>query len=366
MGILDFFPISFILEKTMTSKEVVYNTINLKPTPRIPAALLLGGSWVLNRHSLSLQEALGMESGAVADMLFDAYRDHDIVWAAPGSGSLVIKALGGKLKFRASGPPDVEEPLLRTPEDTGRINLDSLRDDADLKALGEINKRLVEKASGNYAVGGGMWGPVTLAGLLFGAENLMRSIYRNGDAVRRLLDWTVDVFLAYTQNYAEAGVDLVSVAEPTASGDMISKKHFAEFVVPVLKKVFVALRSKNILACLHICGNIEDRLDLLPETGAQIVSLDYKVGLKKARATLGGKMAFAGNMNPVAVMLNETPEGVEHACKVCIAEAAAADAGGFMLMPGCDIPPATPVENVEAMMRVVRKIGGTIKKTRSA
>jgi uroporphyrinogen decarboxylase len=64
---------------------------------------------------------------------------------------------------------------------------------------------------------------------------------------------------------------------------------------------------------------------------------------------LGGKLAFAGNMNPVAIMQKESPEGVAVACREAIASAEGSK-GGYLLMPGCDIPPSVPFENVKAMV----------------
>jgi uroporphyrinogen decarboxylase len=105
------------------------------------------------------------------------------------------------------------------------------------------------------------------------------------------------------------------------------------------------LTSKEIIRNL----NTTNRLDLIPGTGAQIMSIDYKVNLATARQILGGKIAFAGNMNPVEIMQKESPQGVAVACREAIASAEGAK-GGYLLMPGCDIPPSIPVENVTAMV----------------
>jgi uroporphyrinogen decarboxylase len=84
---------------------------------------------------------------------------------------------------------------------------------------------------------------------------------------------------------------------------------------------------------VHICGNTTNRLDKIPESGADIMSVDYKVNLSEARRILGGKLAF---------------EGVEAASRECIKQAG--EGGGYILMPGCDIPPSVPIENVKAMV----------------
>ena len=58
---------------------------------------------------------------------------------------------------------------------------------------------------------------------------------------------------------------------------MISRKHFENFAVPVYNSVYIRLRKKNVITCLHICGNIENRLDLISQTDVSLVSIDYMV-----------------------------------------------------------------------------------------
>ncbi|MDR1932193.1 MAG: uroporphyrinogen decarboxylase family protein [Spirochaetales bacterium] len=338
----------------MTSKQVIQNTVELKPAERQAVTVFSGGAWALNSNGLSLEKALAARPEDVAEILFRSYTQvgSDMTWAMSGYNNIVIGAIGGKIKFRAKGTPDVIETLIRKVSDTEAINLDRLRDDPAVRFLLEVTRHLVKKTAGRYHVALTRWGPFTLAGLLYGAENLMRDIYRDPESVRRLLDFTSDLYLRYVEGYIENGVDFALIAEPTSSGDMMSRRHFEEFVMPSFKKVFSALRKKNVVTALHICGNIENRLDLLTDIGAQFISVDYKVSLKKARAAFNGKVAFGGNMNPVGVIRNESPEGVARACGQCLADAG--DGGGFILMPGCDIPPSTPAANLQAMTEAGR------------
>jgi uroporphyrinogen decarboxylase len=63
-------------------------------------------------------------------------------------------------------------------------------------------------------------------------------------------------------------------------------------------------------------------------------------------------MCFAGNVDPVAVMLQGNVQQVEDTCKSII-QAAGTD-GGFVLMPGCDIPPTVPYENIRKFIQTAR------------
>jgi uroporphyrinogen decarboxylase len=70
------------------------------------------------------------------------------------------------------------------------------------------------------------------------------------------------------------------------------------------------------------------------------------VDIAKAREALLGKMSFGGNVAPVHVLLNKTADEVEAACKDVI-NIAGKDNKGFILVPGCDIPPTISYENLK-------------------
>ncbi|GHV29997.1 hypothetical protein AGMMS4952_16400 [Spirochaetia bacterium] len=346
----------------MNSKQIIEALLELKPTPRQPASLMSAGAWALNSNGVSLEKALAQPPEQTADILYRAYNEaeSDIIWAMSGYNNLLIGAIGGTIKFRTKGTPDVIETFIKKPSDVDSINTDAVKNDERIQTLLKVTYLLAKKVKGENHVALTRWGPFTLAGLLYGAENLMRDIYRNPESVHHILDFTADLYLKYAQLYIDNGVDFFLLAEPSSSGDMISRKHFEVFALPAFKKIFTELRKKNVRTALHICGNIENRLDLLTGIGAELISVDYKVSLKKCRDIFNGKTAFAGNMNPVAIMQRETPEGVAKACGECIA--AAGVGPGYLLMPGCDIPPTTPTPNIQAMTKTGRsyKFGGIL------
>ncbi|MDR2795238.1 MAG: uroporphyrinogen decarboxylase family protein [Spirochaetaceae bacterium] len=344
----------------MTAKEVILNAIAMKPVERVPFALFLGGSWALGTQNLSFEAALKRPVKEIAAIIVKAYRasGSDIVWAAPGSGNLIVRALGGKLKFRQAGPPDVVEPVIKNPEMLGSIDIEQFKKDAMLRRTMEITKYILKETAPYFATGGSMWGPLTLAGLLYGTEPLMRDMRRNKQAVHAILDWTARLYLAYVETYINDGMDIIAMGEPSASGDIISRQHFSEFVLPALKNIYRALSGRGVKTCLHICGNVENRLDLMYETGVDVISVDYKVSLKKARDVFSGRLAFAGNVDPVAVLQDGTADEIKQSCCRCIEDAGTS---GFILMPGCDISPSTPLENIKTMMDAARSYPCTMR-----
>ncbi|KLU63021.1 uroporphyrinogen decarboxylase [Peptococcaceae bacterium CEB3] len=110
-------------------------------------------------------------------------------------------------------------------------------------------------------------------------------------------------------------------------------------------------KERGAMTLLHICGNNTAVLDLMADTGAQILELDYKVDMKVAKARVGERVCLMGNLNPSALLLQGTVEEVEQAAAQVISNAGPR---GLILGSGCEVPMYAPQENLLAMIRVAR------------
>jgi uroporphyrinogen decarboxylase len=339
----------------VTSKEIIQRVIKLEKTPRLPVSLLSAGAWTLNQSGLTLEQALAVGPQRIAESIAKTNEivGCDIVWPGSGYHNLAIRGIGGRIKFRVKGTPDVQEPILRDNWAAEQISTKRVQEDRGIRVLVEAARLLSKSIGDKTVVGTSQWAPFTLGGMAFGVENLMRGVRKDKAAVHAVIGFAADLCFDYLEPFIDAGVSMISLADPTASGDMISREQFIEFSFPYLKRVADRIRARGVWVIVHICGNTTNRLDRIPETGAQIMSVDYKVALSDARRILDGKIAFAGNLNPETIMQKETAEGVAAASRDAIGKALSQSgaAAGYILMPGCDIPPSVPIENVKTMVQ---------------
>jgi uroporphyrinogen decarboxylase len=331
---------------SMTPKEVVGAAAAFKEPDRLP--LFISAKGIIRRQQgITIEQLYDMppEEQARSDM--DIMRRHggDLITAGY-DGTLAVKALGGNVVFRAKGAPDVLDPLIKDIADLDKINVERIKADYYYQVDYEVSKQLIALAGDEYFVSTGCWGPFTQAGLLFGTEPLMRKCLKDRNAVRSLLDFCFELLKICSEDIIDLGAGIGSIADPTASKDMISRKLFEDLALPYLKKVYDWYASKNQLTTLHICGDITDRLDLMPETGANILSLDYKVSMKTAAEMLGDKMVIAGNADPVDVIMLGSEETVRNAYMKILEEV---EGVPYVLMAGCSIPGKTPLANLGVM-----------------
>jgi uroporphyrinogen decarboxylase len=339
----------------VTHKDVIGKVIRLEKTSYLPVSLLSGGAWALNRNGLTMEQALDEKPYRLAEIFASTNEivGCDIIWPGSGYHNLAIRGAGGRIKFRTKGTPDVDVPLLESAAHIDVACAQQVQEDAGIQVLVETARLLAKSIGEHTVVGTSQWAPFTMGGLVYGVEKLMRGVCKDKAAVHAVLEFATELCYASLKPFIDAGVSIISLADPTSSGDLISRNQFIEFSLPYLKKVAARLKERGVWLSVHICGNSTNRLDQIPLTGVDIMSVDYKVDLSEARRILGGRIAFAGNMDPVGVMQKETPQGVASACREAIARAGIGE--GYILMPGCDIPPDVPIENVKAMVETAHE-----------
>jgi len=150
--------------------------------------------------------------------------------------------------------------------------------------------------------------------------------------------------------YAEHGADLVAVVDPMTS--QISPAHFKEFVAPHLNQVFAHIREAECLSSLFVCGDATRNLEGMSRTACDNISVDENIALDMLRdLTRTAGKSFGGNLKLTTALLLGDEEDAKLDAIRCI------DIGGragFILAPGCDLPDATPEENLIAVAEMVR------------
>ncbi|HSV31637.1 MAG TPA: uroporphyrinogen decarboxylase family protein, partial [Atribacteraceae bacterium] len=168
--------------------------------------------------------------------------------------------------------------------------------------------------------------------------------------VQALLDLCVQTGLRFARAQVDAGADLIGVGDAAVS--MISPRIYEELILPYEQNLIQGIHDMGCRVKLHICGNTTTLLPLMARTGADIIDLDWMVDLALARRLCGDSIILCGNVDPVSVVLQGTPEDVRRKSIECFQQAGMP----FILSAGCEIPAATPEENLRALCESVREM----------
>jgi len=193
--------------------------------------------------------------------------------------------------------------------------------------------------------------PIEGARSLCGPELLMRWMIKEPDLAHRLLrlatDYSVAVVRLFAATFPPAEM-LTYLAAPTASNQMLSPRFFETFVLPYQKKLHEKILQTGIrhIYC-HICGEQNKNLPLwreIPMGNPGIVSFGHEVAIETAVNFFGSDCIIAGNIEPAVIHLGQ-PEEVYRLSMTALARGSQAPRG-YILMPGCGIPPNVPTENL--------------------
>ena len=334
----------------MTPRETIIKAFELGKPERVPVTLFGGGMWSIKDYGTSFEElATNVDKNVDMCVTEAAKIRSDVVYVGSGFNNFhayaLTKKYGVNMKYREIGAPDLTDHVVHSEEDIAKLDINDIHKEPVIQGIMEATRRVKEKIGKERLVTMTCWGPFTLAARFVGEEPFMKHTFKKPAFVEKMVDFCADLLIKLYEPLVNDGLEVLSIADPTASGDLINPRQMERFAVPALKKMSDWAKSKGVYTILHICGDTSDRLEMFLKTGCTVIFFDQKVNIAKAKEVLGGKMCFGGNVDPVHVLLNKTAPEVEQACREVI-EIAGKD-GGFVLVPGCDIPPTISYENLK-------------------
>lgn len=197
-------------------------------------------------------------------------------------------------------------------------------------------------------VEGWIEGPVAQAANLRGINTLMFDLHDDPEFVRDLFAFVLEMELRFAEEQISAGAEIIGIGDAAAS--LIGPACYAELAYPFEKELIAGVRRLGARVRLHICGRTRRILPWITRSGADILDLDWMVPIREARAIAGPGLVLLGNIDPVEVVRNGTPEQVEQRLAICHEEAGPS----YIVGAGCEIVRDTPPENVRSMVRYAR------------
>jgi uroporphyrinogen decarboxylase len=248
----------------------------------------------------------------------------------------VESGVGPVIEHPIEGPGDVDRPR-RTVRDT-------------LGFVGDLLARLEDEVGDEVPLIGFAGGPFTLASYAIAGGSSRNQLparrfrVEHPDAFRELLGALAGVVREHLAFQIDAGADVVQLFDTYAG--VLSPADYREFVLPLHREILDGLDAPTIVFVRNMGGN----LDLLAEAGADIVSLDWRVGMAAARAELGDH-PVQGNLDPTDLF--GSPAFVRERTRELIEKAGPE---GHVLNLGHGVHKDTPVDSVAAFVETAKSI----------
>jgi len=335
----------------MTSYERIMTALSGEKTDRVPV-MLFNRDWTMQQVGFNSEDMMkGVERFVFAQFHCALEFGYDAVQDPQGVNA-ESEALGCTLRITPESPPAViDHPVEDYERDMPNIKILDPYQDARLPLILEDVRRLKELSARRIAVNPYIQAPFRSAAMLRG-NDIYKDLLKRRERVFELLEKTLLSQIAYGVALVNAGADVLTISDPTSSGDVISRSQWLDFGHTYLKELVKHLRATKAKIYLHICGDNNDRLDTFSDLNLDGISFGEKVDLEAARKSLGDQICIIGNVSP-ANLLHSSPEEIAEESRMCIDKAG--KNGSFILCSGCGISKNCPPENIRAMVRVARE-----------
>jgi uroporphyrinogen decarboxylase len=255
-----------------------------------------------------------------------------------------VEAMGARVAFTEQGPA-LEQPV-RTIAGVDRLRVPD--PPADMPFVLETLRRLRSALHEETALLGFCGAPFTLAAYMVeggGSKTFATTkalLYGEPATMHALLAKLADTMAEYVAAQIGAGAQAVQVFD-TWAGEL-APDAYERFALPYQKVVIDRIRAAGVPAILFVngCGGVVERM---AETGADVLSIDWRIRLDAVRARVGSACTLQGNVDP-AILLS-TKEAVSDAAWAAMR---AAGATGHILNLGHGVLPATQFECAQAFV----------------
>jgi uroporphyrinogen decarboxylase len=297
------------------------------------------------RGMLEIAKDPGLASDVTVDPVRQLGVDAAVVFA---DIMLPLEGVGIRFRIEENLGPVIERPI------GGKGDVEALADfDPDAHA-GYVLRTIalaVEKLAGTPLVGFS-GAPFTLASYLVeGAPSreflkTKKMMYSDPEAWDSLMSKLTRLVTAYLGAQARSGVDAVQVFDSWVG--CLSPEDYRRYVMPYTSAVFSRLAGS--VPTIHFCANSSALLEEFAATGAEVISVDWRVPIDTVWDRAGSDKGVQGNLDPALAAAGG--RAMEDAVAGIMKKAAGRRGHIFNL--GHGVLPDTPPENLRRVVQMVQ------------
>jgi len=263
---------------------------------------------------------------------------------------LPLEPMGLDFEFQAGEGPVVHHPV-RTAADVRALRTD--RAD-DLAYVARAIEKVADHFRDRLGIIGFCGAPYTLASYMIeggGSRNYIHTkqmMYSDPASWRLLLDKIVAVLEEYCRLQVQAGADVIQIFDSWVGS--LGLTDYRDYAFDASKRLIRAVQQMGV-PVIYFGVETAGLLSEMALTGADVIGLDWRQPLDEGWRAVGPGHAVQGNLDPITLFA--PPEVLELRVKQILR--AANGRPGHIFNLGHGIVPTTPVENVQAVVRMVKE-----------
>lgn len=267
--------------------------------------------------------------------------------------SVEAECFGSQIIFSESEVPTVKGNIITEVEEVEALEIPAIgtgRTGIYIDAVRKASELILDRP-----LFAGMIGPYSLSGRLLDVTEIMYLCYDEPEMVLALLDKVTEFLIAYGKAYKKAGANGIMIAEPLAG--LLSPDMEAEFSAPFVKRIVEALQEETFAVIYHNCGdNTMMMLDSILTIGADAYHFGNSINMEEMLQRVPNDIVVMGNIDPAGQFCHGIPESIRKETVELLKKCS--KYSNFVISSGCDIPPMSPWENIDAFFDAVKDFYG--------
>lgn len=320
--------------------------------PGPPVALIVDSPWIPGHLGLSTLDYLTVPEVWLDANLRIEQEFPDVIFLPGFWGEMGMAAepsgFGCKVSFFPDRPPAVH-PMISGVKELDRVSLPNPRTDGLMPVILNLYRRLEPRVNdaGQVIKVVAARGPLTVATHLMGVTDFLLELKVNPAETHRFLRITTTLVRTWLEAQAEAlkATEGILVLDDIAG--FLSPKDYLEFAHPYLKEVFDAF--PRAVKLFHNDTDNPASYRYLAGLGIHVFNFTHLQPLAKVRELVGPDVCLMGNVPPLEVLAQGSPEDVLRSARACLD--ARRGHKGFILSAGGGTSPGTPAANIHALLQ---------------
>ena len=190
---------------------------------------------------------------------------------------------------------------------------------------------------------------------LRGMETLLADFYEHPDFLHALFDRIADYNIAQVREALRHDIDAVRFGDDWGQqrGLQMGPKAWRALILPVLRRLYGAVRSAGKFVMIHCCGDVDELFEDLIDAGVNCFNpfqpevMDVWTLLPRYR----GRLAFHGGLSTQKTLPFGTADDVRREARRLLD---LGREGGYIFAPAHDVEGDVPLENMLAFVETVK------------
>lgn len=335
---------------TLSPKERLLRTLNKQSVDR-PPVICPGG--MMNAAIVEIMKETGhilppahhgekLMTALSADVQhYTAFENYGI----PFCMTVEAEVLGSEINYGSlECEPKIQKEVFHSVKEVNFLPHGAMSKNPRVTAIVQSIYNLSKKGN-DIPVIGSLTGPLSTAASLVEPMQFLKGLRREKAASHRFVDYVCDHLIEYAKLMIDNGAAAISIADPTATGEILGPKMFEEYAVTYLNKIIDRLHVMKVPVIVHICGRMEAVKPQIAMLHGDALSVDAFVSLKGLKTEISN-VTTMGNLSTYLLEFG-TPDKIYTQTERLLADRV------DIIAPACGLSTSTPLDNIKAFTKAV-------------